>query len=176
MRRLFFDCETHDLEHPRLVQLAWILCIDDLEVETTCAIVRPNAFVISPGAISVHGIDNEAAARGIDCGEVLDTFMRRLHSADEVVCHNVDFDCHVICRECRHLGHPWISPRLTTCTMEAGTPLCKLPGYYGDYKWPRIEELHMHLFGESFEGAHDALADVRACMRCYFEMQTLDAI
>ena len=33
------------------------------------------------------------------------------------------------------------------------------------------DELHSKLFGGGFEGRHDALGDVRATARCYFELQ-----
>jgi DNA polymerase III epsilon subunit-like protein len=49
----------------------------------------------------------------------------------------------------------------------------KLPGKYGRYKWPKLAELHQVLFGEPFAGAHGALADARACMRCYFRLTEL---
>lgn len=32
------------------------------------------------------------------------------------------------------------------------------------------EVVHRFLFNEDFEGAHDALSDVRATRRCYYEM------
>lgn len=38
-------------------------------------------------------------------------------------------------------------------------------------KWPTLQELHTFLFGVGFEGAHDALVDVRACAKCYWEIQ-----
>ena len=53
------------------------------------------------------------------------------------------------------------------------TKLCKIPGKYG-YKWPTLSELHMFLFGNGFEGAHDALNDVLACAACYFELKNGD--
>jgi len=37
-------------------------------------------------------------------------------------------------------------------------------------KFPTLEELHTVLFGENFQGAHDALADVRATAKCFFEL------
>ncbi len=59
--------------------------------------------------------------------------------------------------------------------MQATTNYCRLPGPYG-YKWPTLQELHMKLFQESFEDAHHALVDVRACARCYFELKRLKAM
>jgi hypothetical protein len=47
--------------------------------------------------------------------------------------------------------------------------ICKLPSKYpGEYKWPRLIEAYRHAFGKDFTGAHDALADVRACKEIYF--------
>jgi hypothetical protein len=48
---------------------------------------------------------------------------------------------------------------------------CALPRKNGGYKPPKLIELHEILFGESFVGAHDAAADVRACARCFFELK-----
>jgi DNA polymerase III epsilon subunit-like protein len=56
--------------------------------------------------------------------------------------------------------------------MQAATSYCRLPGPYG-FKWPTLQELHLKLFNETFAGAHRALADVRACARCYFELKRL---
>lgn len=50
--------------------------------------------------------------------------------------------------------------------LDAG--ICKLPGQYGDWKWPKLTEAYQHAFGKTFDGAHDALADVRACKDVYF--------
>jgi hypothetical protein len=48
------------------------------------------------------------------------------------------------------------------CTKQLSTEYCNLPGKYaGKPKWPTLQELHTHLFGKGFDGAHDALADVQ---------------
>lgn len=39
------------------------------------------------------------------------------------------------------------------------------------YKWPTLSEIHTHLFNEPFDDVHNALSDVRACARCYFELR-----
>lgn len=49
------------------------------------------------------------------------------------------------------------------CMMTKMTDICKLPGKWrGSYKWPKLQEAYMYCFSRPFEGAHDALADVRA--------------
>lgn len=41
------------------------------------------------------------------------------------------------------------------------------------FNGPILQELHNHLFNEDFDGAHDALADVKATARCFFELKRL---
>jgi hypothetical protein len=50
------------------------------------------------------------------------------------------------------------------CTMKAAKA-AKIPASLG--------ALHQHLFGCGFESAHEALADVKATARCFFELKRL---
>lgn len=61
------------------------------------------------------------------------------------------------------------------CTMQASTNLCKIPGPYG-FKYPTLQELHKHLFEVGFDGAHDAMVDVLACAKCFFELERMGSI
>ena len=91
-----------------------------------------------------------------------------------VVAHNLDFDAMMIASECHRLGQSSLINHVQhECTMKIATPFCKLPGRYGDYKWPSLAETHRHFFGTEVQGAHDAMADVLACARCYFEIKKL---
>jgi len=40
----------------------------------------------------------------------------------------------------------------------------------GVIKWPKLIELHEKLFNEPFANAHDAMADISATRRCFFEL------
>ena len=60
--------------------------------------------------------------------------------------------------------------------MKESMDFCQLPGQFGDYKWPKLQELHIKLFNKGFENAHDALVDVEATARCFFEMMKRDAV
>ena len=60
------------------------------------------------------------------------------------------------------------------------TPICKMPptpkmlaAGFDKFKMPKLIEAHQHLFGEGFDKAHDAMADVMACKRIYFECKRL---
>ncbi len=49
-------------------------------------------------------------------------------------------------------------------------------GKGGKYKWPTLAELYDKLFGEGFDEAHNAAADVAATARCFFELLRLGVI
>ncbi len=184
---LFFDTETtgvprnynaptSDLANwPRLVQIAWLIT-DDAGEEIASAehIVKPEGFTIPEGAARVHGISTEQALReGAALADVLAAIVPDLERAELLVAHNIRFDEKILGAELLRAGYadlPAAKPR--RCTMRESTDHCALPGNYG-FKWPKLQELHEKLFGETFAGAHDALVDVRACARCYFELKRL---
>jgi DNA polymerase-3 subunit alpha len=55
------------------------------------------------------------------------------------------------------------------CTMLSSIELCKIPStsYKSKYKWPKLTELHTTLYGESFDNAHNAFADIMATKKCF---------
>jgi DNA polymerase-3 subunit epsilon len=182
---LFFDTETtgvprnykaplSDLANwPRMVQLAWLLTDETgTEIESAEYIIKPDGFVIPREASRVHGITtDQALEHGFPLSDVLDKAEPLFQRAAVLVAHNISFDEKILGAELLRAGR---ATRLETkerrCTMRLGTDFCRLPGPYG-YKWPTLQELHKKLFDASFDGAHRALADVRACARCYFELQ-----
>ncbi|MEI7596759.1 MAG: hypothetical protein WCK02_13495 [Bacteroidota bacterium] len=54
--------------------------------------------------------------------------------------------------------------------MNASTNYCRIPGPYG-FKWPKLSELHVKLFGVDFEEAHNAAADINATAKCFWAMR-----
>ena len=89
-----------------------------------------------------------------------------------VIGHNVDFDKKIVGAEMLRLGRvDIISTKKSYCTMNNSVNFCKLPGYHGEYKYPKLQELYRKLFGQSFSNAHDASADTEATMKCYFELK-----
>lgn len=60
------------------------------------------------------------------------------------------------------------------CTKLSSTDYCALPHPDPDhvgYKWPSLQDLYKKLFGQEFENAHDALADITATKDCFFELK-----
>ncbi len=183
---LFFDTETTGLPRdyeapasdtlnwPRMVQLSWILTDSQGNVLSVHdCIVRPDGFEIPEQAASIHGISTERAMReGAPLDSVLTVFLQTLDSAEYIVGHNISFDIHVVDAELIRRGHDArLTPMKAYCTMLAGTDYCKLPGNYGHYKWPKLQELHKKLFGTEFDDAHNSAADVEATCKCFWEMR-----
>lgn len=88
-----------------------------------------------------------------------------------VVGHNIEYDEGVLRYELERIGRKGdYQPMKAVCTMRCSTDHCKLQGRGFGYKPPKLSELHKHLFGEWFEGAHDAMVDVEATARSFSEL------
>ncbi len=187
---LFFDTETtglpknykapaSDTENwPRMVQIAWMLYNDSGELtDSKMFIVRPEGYTIPKEASDVHGITTERALEeGVDLTFVLNEFRKAMLDSDTLIAHNISFDEKIVGAEFIRKSIERIPNKLARIdTMTESTDYCQLPGNYG-YKWPNLTELHIKLFGNAFEGAHDALADVKACADCFFELKNLGVI
>lgn len=191
MNFLFFDCETNGLpisygasyadvdNWPRIIQLAWILADQDAEVlEQHSALIKPDGWEIPS---EKFWIDNGfSTARSLEHGlpmdGVLDRFMASKGVADVLVAHNLNFDHRIVWAEIIRSGRQPRSGMHKICTMQSSTSFCKLPGKGKSFKWPKLEELHRTLFGEGFEGAHDAMADITATAKCFYELVRLGVI
>lgn len=187
MIRLYYDTETTDFpakagtpleDCPHIVQIAAIL-VDDEEGEfaSFSTIIKPEGWEVGEGAAAVHGITTEKALRlGIPVKVAMALFSNFCALAEQAIAHNDDFDLKFVSYEIDRLN---VVNRILDmdrfCTMKATTDICKLPGKFGKYKWPKLIEAHEHFFGEGFDGAHDALADVRACARVHRHLLNLEA-
>lgn len=182
---LFFDTETtglpkswsapvSDLNNwPRLVQIAWLQCdVNGKELAKQSYIIKLDNFKIPQDAIKVHGISTEKAHKdGVPLKKALSEFSLLLKNSSLLVAHNMNFDEKVLGSELiRTKINNNLSSITKICTMHATTDFCKIPGPYG-YKWPTLAELHQKLFNTSFDEAHDALSDVSACAKCFFELK-----
>lgn len=185
MMYLFIDTETtglpvrgdaswQDTENwPRIVELAWLLCDSrGNPIGESTDIIRPGGFVIPPEASAIHGITTQMALdEGISLDEALLSLSAACRRAEVLIAHNVDFDQAVIAAEMTRTG---LSPSAIdlprVCTMKSSVDYCRIMGPYG-YKWPRLSELHVKLFGTLPEKSHRGRDDVRTCARCYFALK-----
>ena len=91
---------------------------------------------------------------------VMTKFRNVLNKANLIVAHHIVFDANVVAAEMARSG--------LACDIMYKSAFCTMVG--SNYKWPKLTELHQFLFGKDFSGAHDALADVKATARCFWEL------
>ena len=199
MKVIVFDTETTGLpvdynalitdsaKWPHVIQLSYIVYDTDTKeiLDFTDRIVKLDpAVVISPESIAVHKITAERSQEeGKPIGAVLAEFIYALQDVDLVVGHNVSFDKRMLRVECYRNGihaEPFInSSRILLpeyCTMRETTARCQLPTQNSKtgqtyFKWPKLSELHTHLFGAPPRGTHNAIADVMICLRCFVSVK-----
>lgn len=185
MKYLFFDTETTGLPRsynapasdvdnwPRMIQLAWVVTDEKGNViSQNSHIIKPEGFVIPLAASAIHGIEHSRAmAEGEDLLNILQAFEAAMVEHEPtVVGHNVSFDINVLGAEYLRQGmDPKLFKAESYCTMKETVEFCSLP----NKKYPKLIELHQKLFKSDFDGAHDALVDVLACARCFFEYRNL---
>lgn len=188
---LFFDTETNgkaisfsapasDSDNwPRITQLAWQLYgSDEKLISEKSYLIKPDGWVVPKEKFF---IDNNMSTErceefGIPLSEAIADFLKDMNQSEYLIAHNMNFDEPVIFSEFIRLK---ITPEKMPkkfCTMLESVNFCKLPGYYGKYKWPSLTELHTKLFGEGFDGAHDAMMDVSICSKSFFELKKLGQI
>ncbi len=193
---LVYDTETtglpknwgapvEDVENwPRIVQFCFgIYNEKGKEISFSNFIIIPEGFEIPAAVAEIHGVTQERAmAEGVSIKNAMAIFAAAALMSNAYVAHNIGFDRKVVGAEIERIkklfgtGNDFIPLMEELDTMKNGTALCKIPGARGGYKWPKLQELHMELFGENFDGAHDAMNDVRACAKCFFEMKKRNLI
>lgn len=188
---LFFDTETSGLSKnwyaskyqvdawPRIVQIAWIVCNEAGQVLSEYkSIIKPDGWTIEDEAIEVHGITLEhAKLKGKPIGAILLLFSDLVDDAGLLVAHNFTFDDNVVGAEfVRARIRNNMDKKKRLCTMKSTVKLCKITGNYGKYKYPTLSELYLKLFNKQFSDGHDALADVKACAKCFFELKRTGVI
>lgn len=182
---IFFDTETTgfmtkkplgDASHGRIVQLAFIVTDNDGK-----EMASYNSLINTPveiGNSDFHGKTKAMCERyGVEPITALSIFHGYAKRCDKVVGHNVYFDRQMVMNELAIAGRAWqwFDDMPYDCTMALTQDICKIPltekqvsaGFTG-FKQPKLQEAYKHCFGVEFDGAHDALADVRACRDVYF--------
>ena len=184
MKVLYFDTETTGLRaegfvqdgvmHPgKICQLAYV-------IEEDGALSARNYYfavdAIEAGASAVTGLTVPEVARlsgGHRFEEYVDEFLPDFATADRIVAHNLSFDERVMQAECARLGLRFYTGEHGFCTMRAFTPIMRLPGKGGRYKFPSLAEFArfyevsdeevmtvMRSLFDAEKGAHDARHDV----------------
>ncbi|QCE32392.1 3'-5' exonuclease [Acetobacteraceae bacterium] len=188
---LFFDTETTGLvrkdlpigdpAQPHCVQIAALLCNKEGEIQSSLnLLVRADGWRIPYQATQVHGITEEQTRRyGVREEVAAEIFYNLASNAFAVVGHNVGFDVSVI----ETLFHrvkksAWTLPEHKYCTMNLSKRTLNLPptqkmlnAGMNEPKAPSLAEAYRFFFKEEIDGAHDAMADTRACHRIFYELR-----
>ena len=196
MKVLAFDTETTGLPEnmnapmidsskwPYIIQLSFILFDTEQKeiLEYSDRIIKlAGTIAISPASIAIHNINRERCEKeGIHIRQALIEFSEAMKDADFIIAHNIAFDKKLILAELSRQQMPNCFmrvdglPKPQYCTMMETIDICKIPNpvkKYADqgqpYKWPRLNELHKHLFHTEPTGTHNAIADVMICLRSY---------
>ncbi len=189
MKAFVFDTETTGLPirdadvdaQPHVIQFAGILAQihDDgthTEIERINELVKP-PISIPFVASSVHGIYDRDVENELPVAEKITRWLWYLNASDTVAGHNLEFDELIIRSELARLGRDGeYQPMKRVCTMLSSTQHCQLAGRGFSYKPPKLNELYLHLFGERFSGAHDAMVDVEATLKCFVELVRRDVV
>lgn len=182
---LFYDTETTGFYHgkkapdhadqPYLVQIAGALVNESERVLGSFNfVIEPFGFSIPVNVAEIHGITDAIASEyGLPLEFAVDTFRRYLDIADVLVAHNIEFDNNI-------MGTASVRSKIKLpvranqfCTMKSATDICKIPSKRGGgYKWPKLIEAYQILVDpKGFEGAHDAMVDVQACVEVFFALK-----
>lgn len=189
---LFIDTETNGMidrklpidhpSQPRLVQLgAYLDAGDGTHVQSIDRIILPDGWDIPSEVAAIHGIDRvKARAMGEPISHILPSFINMIETAFDadsdslIIAHNFSFDVAILLNELSRGGYAVavMNTLRPFCTMEALTPIMRMPGRYGKFKWPKLIEAYRFCFGRDFDNAHSAMADVLACREIYFHGRT----
>lgn len=185
---------------PRIIELAWELCWENGEtIEKSCELVCPDGWRYPVGEFwDQHGF-NEAdnILNGIEMPKLLNQLAIAMNCADVMICHNLSYDKPII--ECEFFRYsifpkavrrqliendihlkaglrPEGVPLLKECTKLLFTPVLKLPGFNGQYAWPKLEAAYEYCFSKPYVDGHHADSDVQATKEIYLWLQEMNEL
>lgn len=189
-----YDNERNIISRPYIIQLSFVLFDTDRLEIIHCydkIIKIDDDVAISSESIAIHGITRDKSKEfGINIVDALLCLFEYSKLASLIVGHNCSFDINMIKQESMRIkecniykdNSIWTLPRIlsmpTYCTMKEMTNICKIPhidllgypiGVTSRYKWPKLNELHKHFFGNVPKTLHNSLHDTLACLRCYIQ-------
>jgi DNA polymerase-3 subunit epsilon len=184
-------------EYPYIIQFAFEVydMIDGQTVYMFDSYVRiPDLVQIPENVVELTGIHKlMCQIRGRPIMDCLIAFSEAYKFADCVVAHNLEFDQEMVMIEMERnrMDIMMKAPQIMTlfnpihekvrnlerfCTMKQGTSICGIVtggenGRPPRLKWPKLGELYKTLFEGEVFGLHNAMVDVKACLKCYLKMR-----
>lgn len=189
VKTITFDTETTGLplnrnssiyktqEWPHIVQLSYMVMDDETHeiiTEVNDYIKIDENVVIAEKSFEVHGLNYEfLKENGISIQDALNKFISHMNDCTIAIGHNVGFDKRMVLVEGIR-NNIRVNMKDTFCTMKNSTELCAIKQTSKDgstyFKFPRLSQLHHHLFKHDVKNLHDASIDILVCMRSYYMM------
>lgn len=179
MRVLCLDTETTRLpvgtRQPEIVQIGMVSWNTDMGPDgewkrELCALVNPDVPLDQwdPESVEIHGIGPE----DVEGEPTLPGLMREIFDVavgcELLIGYNLPFDVGVLAAELRRhdIEHHFPWPLAHVDVQDLAMEAMPLVGRSGR-KPPKLVEIYEHLFGSAFDGAHDAMADVKATIKVW---------
>lgn len=172
---LAFDTETTGLiynatlplvKQPEVIEFYGCLFDDrtgKIKEEVDLLIKPTIAKRITEETTSITGITNDLLEYAKSFKEQADRIAEIIGKGNFVTAHNLAYDLEMIQFEFKRVNKEFKKPKHQICTVEQTTHLRGIR--------LSLSALHEYLFGEKFEGAHRAKADVQAQVRCFMELK-----
>lgn len=191
MKVLVFDTETNGLpesksesifnteKFPYIMQISYILFDTDNFSTIQTGDKYVNNVELKEESFAINKITQEMIDKGENIKIVLDDFIKIVKQCDILVAHNYNFDKRIVMVECfrNKLFYKFnhiLKQKQYYCTMRNSKEICKIPSIYkiGDYKLPKLIELHESLFSEKIisDKLHNSLVDCIFTLKCYIMM------
>ncbi len=182
---LIFDTETtgvpkdynaspFDLDNwPRITQIAILVLDENFNVSHTYSeLIKPDGWVVPKEKFFIdNNMSTERCEKyGYPVSKAIRSFIELVSVCDYVIAHNMKFDLNVLASEMIRAKISTTHKTTKICTMLSTIDFVGIKNQYGN-KWPSLDELHRKLFNCGFDGAHDALTDVKATAKCFQKLK-----
>ena len=179
MKIIVVDTETSGIpgvgKQTTIVQFSYVIydCERNEIIKEVDQIIRqPDGFIIPEDSIRIHRITNEMCeCRGVDLMNILNEFIEDTRDCYRIVGHNVKFDVRMMSMSLKDLqsieNYKNVDRKINYIENHM---IPKSGEVMKSYKYPKLSELHIKIFGKCPDGLHNALVDVKACLNCYIVM------
>lgn len=159
---IFFDLETTGVStsKDRIVQIGAIKIYPDGTTEEKDVLINPT-IPIPAAATAVHGISDEAVREAPLFRQISKSFLSWLSGADLAGYNSDQFDLPMLIEEFARAGLSF---------PEEGTRCIDVLKIERNVNSHRLEETYKRYTGNTLDGAHNALADIKATV-AVFELQ-----
>jgi DNA polymerase III epsilon subunit-like protein len=180
---LIFDTETTGtypkdwawrvdyMKFPYIVSMAW-----KYKGKAHYYLIHQEGRKVPKESTAIHGITTEMGNNDSVCKPfkwVAELLIKDLLQAGNIIGHSVFFDSHIFkANVLREFGPDSLQAISATEGLDKSKCICTMRGSKSLFnnKWPKLTVLHEYLFKQPF-AAHDALEDVLACERCFYELR-----